>query len=310
MPLQVEGLRKRYRASIAVDGVTFTIEPGSIVGLLGPNGAGKTTTIKSIVGLVRPDSGSILVDGIDALRRGKEARRLVAYAPEVPDAPPWATPCELAEWALTLEGYSIAEARSGAKRLYEPLGVDEFCRYRKIGSLSKGQRKRILLALAFGLESKRYLLLDEPLTGLDPEWVSAVRKMIYDAGRSGRGVLVSSHLLREIEPVVDSIVIVRRGRTLFSGSLDELESRVSRGVLVVIRTPDPAGAARALEAAGYKGVEVLMNTVRLYVDSEDRVDSVLETVRSAGVQVRGFEVKSVSLEDVYSTIISGDKDWT
>ncbi len=305
MALKVLDLRKRYRASVAVDGVTFTVESGRVVGLLGPNGSGKSTTIKSIVGLVKPDSGSVFVDGIDAIKRGKEARRLVAYAPEVPDVPPWATPCELAEWTLTLEGYSITEAKANAKRIYEPLGVDEFCRHYRLGGLSKGQRKRILLALAFGIESKRYLLLDEPLTGLDPEWVSETRKLIYEAGRAGKGVLVSSHLLREIEPIVDSVIIIRKGRTLFSGGLEELEQKVSRGVLVVIRTPDPAGAAKALENAGYTRVDVLMNTVKLYVDSEDKADGVLEVVKQAGIQVRGFEVKSVSLEDVYSSIISG-----
>jgi len=229
MTLIVENLRKSYGRNEAVRGISFRLEPGESLALLGPNGAGKTTTIKSILGLVIPDSGRISVDGLDCMKQ-VECRRLLGYAPETPDAPRWMTVCEFIEAMGALDSMPRSVARREGRKLLEALGVDSLCS-RKFGELSKGQRKRVLLAHAF-LPWKRYLLLDEPFTGLSPEWIDALRRLIASAVRSGKAVLISSHLLRELEGIVNKVVVIRKGSLLYEGPVSKRLEEIYRGIAV------------------------------------------------------------------------------
>ena len=161
--LVVEGLRKRYGRVVAVDGVSFSVPQGKIVGFIGPNGAGKTTTIKSILGLVRPNEGRVSVNGVDAWRV-PSVKRLLGYVPELPEAPGWMTACGLLEKLGVLDGLGFNEARRVAKSVLNELGLGDKCDI-AISRLSKGERKRVLIAQAMLVEHE-YYLLDEPLTGL------------------------------------------------------------------------------------------------------------------------------------------------
>lgn len=297
----VDSIYKRYKGAVAVDGLSMEINRGRVLGLLGPNGAGKTTTIKVILGLVKPDRGRILLDEVDLHREGVRMKRLIGYTPELPDAPAWATPCGLLEDLAILDGVPRHEAAAAARGALAELGVEDLC-LRRLGKLSKGQRKRILIAQAL-ITDREFVLMDEPFTGLDPEWVARVREIILDLRRRGVGVLVSSHILRELQDVVDEVAVISRGRKVFQGSIDELAAKVAGGAVLIVRTPRPADASRILEELGLSEVQVLAQAVRARLDSEDRAQEVVSELMRRGVEIRGFETRGYDLEDAYLRLV-------
>ena len=303
MPVEVRDLHKTYSYVRALRGVSFTLDAGEVVGFVGPNGAGKSTTIKIIAGLVVPDRGSVIVDGVDALGN-VEPRRHIGYVPEIPVAPPWARVCDFLEHLARMEGASKSEARLMVRRALERLGVGDLCN-RKFKHTSKGQRKRILLAQAI-MVPKKYIFLDEPITGLDPEWVAETRKLIIELKESGAGLLVSSHILRELQEVVDRVVIISRGRIVFQGSIAELSKLAGSGRTLVIRPSDIGRAVRVLEAKGLRSISVVGPKVRVVVPSNLRPAEVIEILESEGVDVVEFEYSESSLEDAYLRLVRGE----
>jgi len=298
----VENLVKRYGRKVAVDGVSFTLEPGSVVGLVGPNGAGKSTTIKCILGLVRPNSGRILVDGVPVSR--PEARKLLGYVPEVPEAPSWMTPLEFLEVLALLEGFSRTEARRVARSLLEEFGLSGKAGER-IGRLSKGMRKRLLIAQAL-IGEKRYVLMDEPFSGLDPDWVSRARSIVRRLRGDGVGVLLSSHLLRELEDLVDGVVFIYNGRVVYRGDMEGLRELVGGG-MVEARVSDARRVAELVESSGLaRRVEVEGDVVRIYLRPDADAGDVARLIYSTGVKVYSLEAKSVSLEEAYKVLGGGE----
>ncbi len=300
--LEVSDLWKRYGYVRALRGLSFHLEKGEVLGFVGPNGAGKTTTIKSIVGLVHPDRGRILVDGRDP-RRDKGAKKKIGYVPELPEAPGWARACELLEFLAMMEGVSKLEARRVAKRALEEFGVDFLCN-RRLREVSKGQRKRILLAQAF-MTPKDYLLLDEPVSGLDPEWVARVRDLVAEQASAGAGVLVSSHILRELEDVANRFVIIARGSKVFEGTTRELAEAVGMAGVIVVKSSRAPEVARLLESLGAGEVKVMGSTVRAGVPRGKKPDEVLRAIMEAGLPVEGFEYREASLEEAYLRLVRG-----
>jgi len=301
MPLEARGLEKTYRGVPALRGLGFTLMEGEVLGFVGPNGAGKTTTIKIVMGLVVPDRGRVLVDGVDALR-DPYVRGAIGYVPEVPVAPRWARVCEFMVAMARLEGVPAGEARPLARRALERLGVEHLCG-RRLGETSKGQRKRILLALAI-MTPRRYVLLDEPLSGLDPEWVAGARRLIRELRDSGVGVLVSSHILRELEEVVDRVLVVLDGRKVFEGSTGELARMAGTGRIVVLRPASVEAAARVLGEAGLQAV-VEGGRVRVPLPEGWSPSRVIRLLEEAGVEVHDFEYSESPLEEAYLRLVRG-----
>jgi ABC-2 type transport system ATP-binding protein len=303
--LIVRDLVKNYGRVRALNGVSLSLDRGTVMGLVGPNGAGKTTLIKSVLGLVKPNSGEILVDDMPAWI--PEAKRLLAYSPEAPEAPPWETGCGLLESLAMLEGVSRSEARRLAREALERLGLLEYCG-RKIAGMSKGMRKRLLIAQALIPRGKQYYLLDEPFSGLDPEWVAEVRKIILELRDSGAGVLVSSHILKELEDIADRVAIIHFGRVLFEGSLGELFEKAAKRPYIVVRVRDVEEAAQLLRSMGYSFTRVAAGSLRIQLHSIDEADKVLEALRRGGVKVLSYEVRETSLEDAYLALLGGEEN--
>ncbi len=301
MPLVVKDLVKRYGRKLAVANVSFTLEPGRVLGLIGPNGAGKTTTIKCILGLVRPTRGTILVDDIPHTR--PEARKLLGYVPEVPQAPPWMKSVEFLEILGLLEGLSRSEARLQALEALEEVGLRDKA-WESIGSLSKGMRKRLVIAQAL-LTGKKYVLMDEPFSGLDPEWVSRARSIVRRLRSEGMGVLLSSHLLRELEELVDDVVFIYKGRIVYRGDISGLREVVGGGV-VEARVSDPKRVAELVESSGLaRRIIVEGDVVRIYLKPDIEPGEVAKLLYSSGVRVYNLEAKSVSLEEAYEILAGG-----
>jgi ABC-2 type transport system ATP-binding protein len=219
--LRVEGLTKRFGATVAVDRLTFSLSGGEVLGLLGPNGAGKTTTFLCLSGLLRPDGGSIF---FNERRLGSERGRTIALIPETPDVYPMLTVWEhLAFVARSVDLAPGWEQRADA--LLERLELADF-RNALGQSLSKGMRQKTLIA-ATVLAEAPVLLFDEPMIGLDPKGQRELRDLIVRLREAGTAIVISTHLLESAEALCDRVIILKNGSALASGAVSELRQRAT-----------------------------------------------------------------------------------
>jgi ABC-2 type transport system ATP-binding protein len=219
--LQIEGLRKSF-ARPAVDGLSLSVAPGEFFALLGPNGAGKTTTLRMVAGLLRPDSGSIRIFGVDALTEKIAAKRLVAWLPEEPLLYELLSPMEYLEFVAGLWGVDSALARRRAQELLEWLGLWQL-RHERCGGFSRGMRQKTVLAGAL-IHDPRLLILDEPLTGLDAAAARDVKDLLSARVAAGASIVLTTHILEVAERLADRIGIIAEGRLRALGSLSDLRA--------------------------------------------------------------------------------------
>ncbi|MFV1957802.1 MAG: ABC transporter ATP-binding protein [Planctomycetota bacterium] len=219
--LEVQGLTKRYGDFTAVEDLTFTAEPGEILGLVGPNGAGKTTTLRVLAGILGPSAGTVTIAGYDLARRPLDAKRALAFVPDTPN--PFELVTVFEHLRFTALAYRVVDAAPRIEELLAELDLTEK-RDALGGTLSRGMRQKLAFACAF-LRRPRVLLLDEPLTGLDPKAIRSVRESVRCRARDGATVLVSSHLLDLVGRLSDRILVLARGRTVAHGTLDEIRAR-------------------------------------------------------------------------------------
>jgi ABC-2 type transport system ATP-binding protein len=232
------GLRKVFGEVTAVDGLSFSVEPGSVTGFLGPNGAGKTTTLRMILGLAEPTSGTGTISGVAYAHLPAPGRTVGAVLEATSFHPGRSARNHLRVFCAAA---GLPDKR--ADEVLELVGLTEAARY-PVRGFSLGMRQRLGLATAL-LGNPRVLLLDEPANGLDPEGIVWLRGLLrHFADVDGRTVLVSSHVLSEVEQTVDRVVIIARGRLIYEGRLSDLEG-ASAGVVVRTPTPDKLSAALA-----------------------------------------------------------------
>jgi len=242
-----EGLRKSWDATLALDGATFRVGPG-VTGLLGANGSGKTTTLGLLLGMHAPDAGTLTVLGMDPTIQGAEIRALVGYAPEHDALPPDVAAYEIVAHLAEMRGLPRREAAGRASDVLFELGLGEE-RMRPVGTMSTGQRQRVKLAQAIAADPT-LVLLDEPTNGLDPmqreEMLRLVRRV---ADELGIHVLLSSHLLEEVERVADAVIILDGGRTVATGNVAELQTGSGPAELMVTLDAPSRKLTTALRAA-------------------------------------------------------------
>ena len=207
----------------AVDGVDFTAEDGRITGLLGPNGAGKTTTLRMLYTLMRPDSGSVVVDGIDAARDPAAVRRVLGVLPDARGVYKRLTARENIRYFGELQGMSRAEIDARTRVLSAQLDMDAILD-RQTEGFSQGQRTKTAIARAL-VHDPRNVILDEPTNGLDVMTTRAMREFLFRLRDDGRCVIFSSHIMQEVAALCDRIVIIAKGRVVAAGSADELRAR-------------------------------------------------------------------------------------
>jgi ABC-2 type transport system ATP-binding protein len=247
--LVVEGVTKRFAGRVALDGVAFTARPGEVLGLLGPNGAGKTTTMRIALGYVAPDAGRVRIAGIDV---GDDPRRARASCGYLPESCPLPAELRVSEYLLhraALKDIPRAARRARVDEVVAEVGLGDV-RTRVIGQLSKGYRQRVGLADAL-LARPPVLILDEPTDGLDPNQRREVLELVRALGRE-RAVVLSTHVLPEVQAVASRVVILDRGRVVAEGALDDLESAA---VVVVARGDGEALRAAIAAVPGVVSVE-------------------------------------------------------
>ncbi len=218
--IDVRGLRKCFGDVVAVNDVSFEARDGQVTALLGENGAGKTTTLRSIYGLIQPDAGEVLVDGVDAIAQPLSARRGLGVLSEARGLYPRLTAREHMRYFAHLQGLGRAETETRCEDLVDLLGMGDFADRRAAG-LSHGENTKVALARAL-LHDPANILLDEPTTGLDVMSTRAVRELIVELRKRGKCVVFSSHVMQEVAAVSDRIVVVSAGRVIASGTPAEL----------------------------------------------------------------------------------------
>lgn len=216
--IEVDGLVKRFGPRTAVDGIRFTVPPGTITGLVGPNGAGKSTTIRIIVGIALPSAGTVRVAGHDVVREPIAAKQVLGYVPDEPTLFDDLTAEEHLQFAG--RAWQVADAAERAPALLAELGLADRARAFP-GELSRGMKQKLAIAMAL-LHRPAALVLDEPLTGLDPRAMRQMRETIRRQADAGTAVLLSSHQLPLVEQLCDRVVVLASGRIVAEGTLEAL----------------------------------------------------------------------------------------
>jgi len=299
--ISLSKLTKRYGAIVAVRELEAEID-GRIIGLLGPNGAGKSTLLKALLGLI-PFEGSARVLGLSAATHGTEIRDRVGYMPEQELLLPGTSAVELCTYAGELSGLPRTEAMQRAHAALYYAGLEEK-RYQPVEGYSTGMKQRVKLAQAL-VHDPELLFLDEPTNGLDPRARDEMLALIQELPeRRGCAIVLSTHLLPDVERVCDHAVILHQGQLRFSGSIDELRGARGRDTELVVEVK--ADAARLGEVlAGAGAVCEVLSPVALSVDLPAAATSALvfETARQAGLQIRGVEARRESVEAAFLRVI-------
>jgi polyether ionophore transport system ATP-binding protein len=285
------GLTKRYGSTLALDDLDLRVRAGEVYGFLGPNGSGKTTTIRCLLGLHRPTAGSAALFGIDAWRDPVAAHRRVAYIAGEPALWPALTTEETLDF--------LGHVHGGVDLAYRALLIDRFHveATKKVRALSKGNRQKIQLVHAFSTRAE-LLVLDEPTSGLDPLMEVAFRETVHEARPRGQAVFLSSHILSEVEALCDRVGILRDGRLVDEGTLDELRHLHAQAIDVTF-----GGSVPDLPTlAGVTATPLGANAMRFEVTGS--VARLLDHL--AGHDVTAISAREPSLEEVFLHHYGGD----
>ena len=290
-PIEARGLVKRYGEIVAVNGVDLTVERGDVFGYLGPNGAGKTTSLRMLLGLIRPTEGGATLFGRDPLVDGARALDGVAGFVEGPRFYPYLSGRRNLRLLADLDG------GAASTRIDEVLDIVELADRAKdrVGGYSHGMRQRLGIAAAL-LRDPKLLLLDEPTTGLDPAGMRDMRQLVKRLASEGITILLSSHILAEVEELCNRVAIIRTGEIIYEGRLDELLE--SAGGSYSLRASDPERARALLLAHGIEGVELVGRELRFQAEAA-AVESVSVALGQAGIGISALVPHTATLEELF-----------
>ena len=293
-PIAARGLLKRYRDFAAVDGIDLTVRRGDIYGFLGPNGAGKTTTLRMLLGLVRPDAGTIRVFGRDVVANPVAALQGVAGFIEEPRQYPY------------LSGRANLELLAALDRGGEgPATIDEVLELvelrdradDRVSEYSQGMRQRLGIASCL-VRRPQLLLLDEPANGVDPGGLRFLRELLRRLADQGITIILSSHLLSEVEQVCTRVAMISRGRIVYEGGLDELESVARRRYR--LEATDPGRAAAACRAVPViQDVRIEDGVARFAIENEEGLVALTRALADAEVGIRSLTPEGDNLERLF-----------
>jgi ABC-2 type transport system ATP-binding protein len=300
-PIEVRGLCKRYGELVAVDDVDLTVEAGDVFGYLGPNGAGKTTSLRMMLGLIAPSAGSVRLFGRDPQASVKALEGVAGFV-EAPTFYPYLNGRTNLDLFAALDG---GDAKGRIEEALEIVGLSDRAKDR-VGTYSHGMRQRLGIAASL-LRAPRLLLLDEPATGLDPGGMRDMRDLIRDLSAKGMTVLLSSHLLTEVEELCNRVAIVREGRVAYQGALRELRAQAGSGYL--LRTTDDERARRVAEAQEGIG-EVGTAPERgltFGAESEAAIAALSLALAESGALILELSSRQATREDLFFRLTEGEE---
>ncbi len=297
--ITAKGLRKMYGPHLALDDINLEIQRGA-VGILGPNGAGKSTLFKCLLGLITTTSGEGSVLGLDIRTQGEQIRSKIGYMPEYNALDPNLFAVDQVRYAGELLGMNSKNATQRAHEVLEYVGLKDQ-RYRKIETFSTGMLQATKLACAL-VHDPDILICDEPTNGLDQRARSFMLQTLNRTVKEGnRSVLMSSHVMDDVEDLCDSIVMIHKGRIVVQSSIEDLVEQVDKEVEMVIW----GGASKMESQLSSMGLENrrLGRVIRIKVEDESTVDKALQAAVSAGVQVRQMKEYEPDLEDIFLLVM-------
>ncbi len=300
--VSINNLTVRYGAFTALDDFSCQIEEGC-TGLLGPNGAGKTTLLKTLLGFITPTAGGGNVLGLDLYNGNKEIRQKIGLMPEQDCHIPGLSAVGFVAYAGELAGMPADQALRRAHEVLEYCGLGE-ARYRNVETYSTGMKQRIKLAQAM-IHGPKLLLLDEPTNGLDPKGREEMLDLIKDISHNkGVNVLISSHLLPDIERVCDRVVVVLRGKLVSQGTIRDLKRIEGQPLDVDLRETNEAFVTKIKANGGY-AAPTTYTTVRVQIAGtrEHAMKTILQTAKDSGAQVRGVKLAERSLEEAFLSAV-------
>ncbi|AKT39749.1 ABC transporter ATP-binding protein [Chondromyces crocatus] len=313
--IEVEHLSKRYGTHLAVDDISFKVDRGEIVGFLGPNGAGKSTTLRILAGFLGATSGRVSVAGHDLVDDPLKARAALGYMPETSPLYPEMRVSEYLTFRAELKLVPRAARRSAVERAMRDAGVEHVAST-PIGHLSKGYRQRVGLADAL-VSDPPLLILDEPTAGLDPNQIREVRALIRRLG-DDRTVLLSTHILSEVEATCSRAIVISRGRLVAEGTIDEIRAmRRPPAVCLAVRGDTERAVAAARAVTGVRTVltpsafsDDATGSVEVELDQEvdagEVTEAVVRALVGADIGIRSISHRAESLEQVFSELTRGE----
>lgn len=304
--IEVENVSKLFGNFRAVDGISFSIQTGEIVGLLGPNGAGKTTTMRMISGFLEPDFGTVKIDGLDVLKNPVETKRKIGYMPE--SAPMYSDMivADYLKYIAEIENQNPAEK---CRELAEVCGLKEVM-HKNIGELSRGNRQRVGLAHAL-MGNPEILILDEPTSGLDPNQVLEVRNLIKQIGKT-HTVIISTHILSEVEMLCGRVIIISGGKKVADSPTEELREHFGNSSEVQICVSGASTEEAEKIFRGINGVSKIHSSlndgkIEFRISVEKNIEVRPELAKACvqnGLELFEMQQKKNSLEDVFRSLTS------
>ena len=308
--IEVKHLTKRYGSHDAVSELSFTIEKGGVTGFLGPNGAGKSTTMNIIAGCLGPTQGEVLVGGHDVLDEPMKVRHLIGYLPEQPPVYTDMTPDEYLSFVMRAKGVHKEKRAAQLREVMDRTRLHDV-KDRLIANLSKGYRQRVGIAQAL-LGEPEVIILDEPTVGLDPKQIIEIRELIRELGKE-RTVVLSSHILSEVQAVCGQILILSRGKLVASDTAENLERLLSGTTLTLevrggeneVRTA--LAGVNAIESAEYMpGADGLTRILITPRENEDVREDLFYRFAAADIPILELHRERATLEDVFLELTDSD----
>ena len=300
MSIEIKNLTKFYGTQKALDNVSFSVGSGTVVGFLGPNGAGKSTLMKIVTGLLSPNSGTVLVEGLDVAENIDQVKKLIGYLPE--NNPLYLDMYVKEYLQYTANIYHLSNADKVVGEVIERTGLAPECK-KKIGALSKGYKQRVGLAQAI-IHNPKVLILDEPTTGLDPNQIVEIRNLILELGRE-KTILLSTHIMQEVQAICHQMAILDHGVLVANGSPEQLGKTIDNNrQQVEVEFNLPVDEKMLLQIANIVAVE--KKGVSVYVLESDSETDARQDIFNFAVQhnlvVLTMQLKQKSMEEVFQEL--------
>lgn len=298
MSIEVKNVTKTYGEQKALDNVSFSIEPGHIVGFLGPNGAGKSTMMKIITCFIPQTSGDLSVCGYDVIENPIDVKRNVGYLPE---HNPLYLDMYVKEYLDFVGGvYKISDRKARVKEMIDMVGLG-IEQNKKIGALSKGYRQRVGLAQAM-IHDPKVLILDEPTTGLDPNQLEEIRGLIKNIGRD-KTIMLSTHIMQEVEAICDKTIIVNHGKIVANDKTQDLRDQQKKQIVLTVEFDKTANIKDLQNISGVIQVKNSNNNVWLFEIKDDAVrNNIFQFAMQKEIVVLSIQKETQSLESVFKKL--------
>ena len=312
--IQVENITKKYGNFTAVDGISFEIDEGEIVGFLGPNGAGKSTTMNMITGFIEPSEGRIIVDGYDISKKPKKAKKQIGYMPEGVPLYRDLTVREFVSYMADLKGCDKKQKKEEIEKVLAETGLTEV-QNKLTKNLSRGYKQRISMAGAL-IGNPKVIILDEPTVGLDPKQVTEIRALIKELGKS-HTVILSSHILSEVSQICNRVIIINKGKIVAIDTPENLENKVVQNNAIYVTVEDPENKMENIKEKLNSVIDIEFivenedKTKKYIIKGEKDVDlrkEIFETFAKEGITIFEMKKADATLEDAFMKLINDSSE--